>query len=140
MKLYFKNIKKYFFFLIFFLIIIKFFNTFYNGYSLLLWNYDKRMMHEYGFCKNESWGFYNYVIKNYNLQNKKINIINDEGFVRIYSLFRNFNITDKNYKYLIILNFQSENKEDIYNLKIDNINAFSIKYRFNNCYLLELND
>ena len=140
MKLYFKNIKKYFFFLIFFLIIIKFFNTFYNGYSLLLWNYDKRMMHEYGFCKNESWGFYNYVIKNYNLQNKKINIINDEGFVRIYSLFKNFNITDKNYKYLIILNFQSENKEDIYNLKIDNINAFSIKYRFNNCYLLELND
>ena len=140
MKLYFKNIKKSFFFLIFFLIIIKFFNTFYNGYSLLLWNYDKRMMHEYGFCKNESWGFYNYVIKNYNLQNKKINIINDEGFVRIYSLFKNFNITDKNYKYLIILNFQSENKEDIYNLKIDNINAFSIKYRFNNCYLLELND
>ena len=140
MKLFFKNIKNSFFFLIFFLVIIKFFNTFYNGYSLLIWNYDKRMTQEYGFCKNESWGFYNYVIKNYNLQNKKINIINDEGFVRIYSLFRNFNITDKNYKYLIILNFQSENKEDIYNLKINNINDFSIKYRFNNCYLLELND
>ena len=140
MKLFFKNIKNSFFFLIFFLVIIKFFNTFYNGYSLLIWNYDKRMTQEYGFCKNESWGFYNYVIKNYNLQNKKINIINDEGFVKIYSLFRNFDITDKNYKYLILLNFQSENKEDIYNLKINNINDFSIKYRFNNCYLLELND
>ena len=140
MKLYFKNIKNSFFFLIFFLIIIKFFNTFYSGYSLLIWNYDKRMTQEYGFCKNESWGFYNYVIKNYNLQNKKINIINDEGFVKIYSLFRDFDITDKNYKYLMLLNFQSENKEDIYDLKINNINDFSIKYRFNNCYLLELND
>ena len=140
MKLYFKSIKHSFFFLIFFLVIIKFFNTFYSGYSLLIWNYDKRMTHEYGFCKNESWGFYNYVIKNYNLQNKKINIINDEGFVKIYSLFRDLDITDKNYKYLILLNFQSENKEDIYNLKLDNINNFSIKYRFNNCYLLELND
>ena len=140
MKLYFKNIKNSFFFLIFFLVIIKFFNTFYNGYSLLIWNYDKRMTQEYGFCKNESWGFYNYVIKNYNLQNKKINIINDEGFVKIYSLFRDFDITDKNYKYLMLLNFQSENKEDIYDLKINNINDFSIKYRFNNCYLLELND
>jgi hypothetical protein len=98
------------------------------------------MTQEYGFCKNESWGFYNYVIKNYNLQNKKIHIINDEGFVKIYSLFKNLDITDKNYKYLILLNFQSENKEDIYNLKINNINDFSIKYRFNNCYLLELND
>ena len=140
MKLYSNNIKKSFFFLIFFLVIIKFFNTFYNGYSLLIWNYDKRMEQEYGFCKNESWGFYNYVIKNYNLQNKKINIINDEGFVKIYSLFRDFDITDKNYKYLILLNFQSENKEDIFDLKINNINDFSIKYRFNNCYLLELND
>jgi hypothetical protein len=140
MKLFFKNIKNSFFFLIFFLVIIKFFNTFYNGYSLLIWNYDKRMTQEYGFCKNESWGFYNYVIKNYNLQNKKIHIINDEGFVKIYSLFKNLDITDKNYKYLILLNFQSENKEDIYNLKINNINDFSIKYRFNNCYLLELND
>ena len=140
MKLYFRNIKNSFFFLIFFLIIIKFFNTFYNGYSVLIWNYDNRMTQEYGFCKNESWGFYNYVIKNYNLQNKKINIINDEGFVKIYSLFRDFDITDKNYKYLILLNFQSENKEDIYNLNLDNINNFSIKYRFNNCYLLELND
>ena len=140
MNLYFKNIKSFFFFLIFFLIVIKFFNTSYNSYSLLLWDYNKRMTQEYGFCKNESWGFYNYVIKKYNLQNKKINIINDEGFIKLYSLFKDVKITDKNYKYLMILNFQSENEESIYNSKIANINNFSVKYRFNNCYLLELND
>ena len=88
MKLHFKNIKILFFFLIFFLIVVKFFNTSYNSYSILLWDYNKRMTQEYGFCKNESWGFYNYVINKYNLQNKKINIINDEGFVKIHSLFK----------------------------------------------------
>ena len=40
----------------------------------------------------------------------------------------------------MILNFQSENNEDIYSSKIKNINDFSIKYRFNNCYLMDLND
>jgi|TARA_B100000795_G_scaffold218935_1_gene173141 hypothetical protein len=140
MKLHFKNIKILFFFLIFFLIVVKFFNTSYNSYSILLWDYNKRMTQEYGFCKNESWGFYNYVINKYNLQNKKINIINDEGFVKIHSLFKDVEITDKNYRYLMILNFQSNNKEDIYNAKINNIDDFSVKYRFNNCYLLELND
>ena len=139
MKQYFKNINN-FFFLIFFLIIIKFFNTFYNSYSLLLHDYNKRMTQEYGFCNNESWGFYNYVINEYNLQNKKINIINNEGFVKIYSLFKDFDITHKNYEYLMLLNFKSENEEDIYNLKIHNIEDFSIRYRFNNCYLLKLND
>jgi len=99
-----------------------------------------RMTQEYGFCKNESWGFYNHVIKKYNLKDKKINIINDEGFVKIYSLFKDLDVADKDYKYLMLLNFQSENKEDIYDLEIHNIEDFSIKYRFNNCYLLELND
>ena len=98
------------------------------------------MTQEYGFCNNESWGFYNYVINEYNLQNKKINIINNEGFVKIYSLFKDFDITHKNYEYLMLLNFKSENEEDIYNLKIHNIEDFSIRYRFNNCYLLKLND
>ena len=139
MKPIFKDIKN-FYFLFFFLIIVKFFNTSYNSYSILLWDYDMRMTQEYGFCKNESWGFYNHVIEKYDLKNEKINIINDEGFVRIYSLFKDLDLTDKNYKYLMLLNFQSENKEDIYDLEIHNIENFSIKYRFNNCYLLELND
>ena len=57
-----------------------------------------------------------------------------------FLIMSDLDITDQDYLYLILLNFQSENKEDIYNLKINNINDFSIKYRFNNCYLLELND
>ena len=135
-----KNTKNILFFIIFFLIILKFFNTFYNSYSISLWNYKERMTQAYGYCQNESWGFYNYVIKKYNLENKKIKIINDEGFVVVDALFKNINVTNKDYKYLMILNFQSKNKQNIYDMKIENINNFSIKYRFNNCYLLELND
>mgnify|MGYP006086122347 FL=1 len=137
---YFKTTKNIFFFLIFFLIIFKFFNTFYNTYSILLWDYSNRMTQAYGFCKNESWGFYNHVIKKYNLKNQKINIINNEGHVVLDALFKDIDIVNKGYKYLIILNYQSEDNQDIYNSKIEYIKNFSIKYRFNNCYLLELND
>ena len=137
---YFKTTKNIFFFIIFFLIIFKFFNTFYNTYSILLWDYSNRMTQAYGFCKNESWGFYNHVIKKYNLKNQKINIINNEGHVVLDALFKDIDIVNKGYKYLIILNYQSEDNQDIYNSKIEYIKNFSIKYRFNNCYLLELND
>ena len=136
----FKTTKNFFFFLIFFLVIFKFFNTFYNSYSIFIWDYSNRMTQAYGFCKNESWGFYNHVIEKYKLKNQKINIINDEGYVRLDALFKNIDIVNKDYKYLIILNYQSENSQDIYSSKIKNIENFSIKYRFNNCYLLELND
>ena len=135
-----KPIINYFFLIFFFLIILQFFNATYSAYSILLWDYSERMTQSYGYCKNESWGFYNHVIKKYNLENKKIKIINDEGYVLIHALFKNISITDKNYKYLMILNFQSENSEDIYDIKVDNIEKYSIKYKFNNCYLLELND
>ena len=56
------------------------------------------------------------------------------------ALFENIDTVKKNYRYLMILNFQSENNQDIYSYKIKDIKNFSIKYRFNNCYLLELND
>ena len=136
----FKNTKNILFFLIFFLMILKFFNTFYNTYSILLWNYSSRMTQTYGFFLILRWGFYNYVIKKYKLENQKINIINDGGHVVLDALFENIDIVKKNYRYLMILNFQSENNQDIYSYKVKDIKNFSIKYRFNNCYLLELND
>jgi len=140
MNAHIKNKKNILFFIIFFLIIFKFFNTPYNAYSLVLWNYDKRMTQAYGFCKNESWGFYNYVINKYKLQNQKIKIINHEGYVKLDGLFNIIDHSNKSNEYIIILNFQSENEEDIYSAKVDNIKNYSIKYRFNNCYLMELND
>ena len=122
------------------LVILKFFNSPYNFYSILNWNYEDRMEQEYGYCKNESWGFYNYINRNYDLKNSEIKILNNEGFVTLEHLFNlkknNFNKT----KYVIILNFKSENDENIFQSKYSFLKDYKLKYKFNNCYLLELNE
>ena len=126
--------------ILFTLAILKFFNAPYNFYSILNWNYENRMEQEYGYCKNESWGFYNYIIRNYDLKNSEIKILNDEGFVTLEHLFdlkkNNFYKT----KYAIILNFKSENDQNIFQSKHSFLKDYKLKYRFNNCYLLELNE
>ena len=132
--------KNIFFYLLFFIVIMKFFNAPYNIYSTIKFDYKERMTQTYGFCGNESWGFYNHVIEKFNLKKQKIHIINN-NFVHIAALFNEIDYTaEKNPKLLMLLNFQSKNDETIYSYKLDNIDKYSIKYKFNNCYLLELND
>ena len=138
-----KKIKFLFLILIFLLIVLKFFNTPYNLYSILNWNYNDRMEQQYGYCKNESWGFYNLITKKFNLKNQNIKIINDEGYVALENLFdlkKRYTFDTADTKYLILLNFKSENNEDIFQSKYDFMKKYKIKYRYNNCYLLELND
>ena len=135
-----KKIKYIFLFMILLLAISKFFNTPYNLYSVLNWNYEKRMEQNYGFCKNESWGFYNLVIKKFNLSKKNIKIINDEGHVTLENLFNIKESYLTNAKFVIIVKYMSENDENILNGKYDFLQNYKIKYRYNNCYLMELND
>ena len=122
------------------LIIFKFFNTPYNFYSILNWNYEKRMEQNYGFCKNESWGFYNHVIKKFDLSGQEITIINDEGHVTLENLFDIKKSKNNRSNYLILTNYQSENNKDVFNSKYKFFKNFKILYRKNNCYLLKSND
>ena len=126
--------------ILFTLIILKFFNAPYNFYSILNWNYEDRMEQEYGYCKNESWGFYNYINKNYDLKNSDVKILNDEGFVTLEHLFNLKKNNSYKTKYVIILNFKSENDQNIFQSKHGFLKDYKLKYRFNNCYLLELNE
>tara|TARA_B100001057_G_scaffold468105_1_gene526940 strand:+ start:210 stop:635 length:426 start_codon:yes stop_codon:yes gene_type:complete len=135
-----KEIKNIGLFLIFLFIIFKFFNTPYNFYSILNWSYEKRMVQNYGFCKNESWGFYNLVVKKYDLKNQEIKIINDEGHVTLENLFGLKKKQKNNVKYLMVLNYQSVNNEDIMNSNYNYNNKYKLVFRKNNCYLLEAND
>ena len=135
-----KKTKLLFFFFIFLISIFKFFNTPYNLYSILNWDYENRMEQNYGFCERESWGFYNYVIKKYNLQKINIRIINDEGFVTLENLFNIKESYKENAEFVILLNYISENKEGIENGKYNFLKNYSIQYRYKNCYLLNLND
>ena len=122
------------------LIIFKFFNTPYNFYSILNWNYEKRMEQNYGFCENESWGFYNHVIKKFDLSGQEINTINDEGHVTLENLFDIKKSKDNKSNYLILTNYQSENNNDIFNSQYEFLKNYKILYRKNNCYLLKSND
>ena len=122
------------------LVILKFFNAPYNFYSILNWNYESRMEQEYGYCKNESWGFYNYINKNYDLKNSDVKILNNEGFVTLEHLFNLKKNNSYKTKYVIILNFKSENDQNIFQSKHSFLKDYKLKYRFNNCYLLELNE
>ena len=126
--------------LIIILIIFKFFNTPYNFYSILNWNYEKRMEQNYGFCKNESWGFYNHVIKKFDLSGQEINTINDEGHVTLENLFDIKKSKDNKSNYLILTNYQTENNNDIFNSQYEFLKNYKILYRKNNCYLLKSND
>lgn len=126
--------------LIIILIIFKFFNTPYNLYSILNWNYEKRMEQNYGFCNNESWGFYNLVVNKFNLVDNEIFILNDENHVTLENFFNIKKSNKSNTKYIIILNHQSQNNEDDLNEKYDFIKNYKILFRKNNCYLLGLND
>tara|TARA_B100000287_G_C20476676_1_gene719463 strand:- start:376 stop:801 length:426 start_codon:yes stop_codon:yes gene_type:complete len=141
MKIFFiKKIKPIFFLIIITLTVLTFFKTPYNLYSVLVWDYEQRMEQNYGFCKNESWGFYNYVLKKFNLKKEEINIINDEKYTTPERLFNQIKSNSKSAKYFMLLNFQSFNEQNIFNGKYDYLNNYKIKYRFNNCYLFELND
>ncbi len=135
-----KEVKNIGLFLIMIFIIFKFFNTPYNFYSILNWDYEKRMEQSYGFCKNESWGFYKFVIEKFNLKGEEINIINDENYITLENLFDIKKSKNNNSKYLIILNFQIKNDKEIFDSKYDFIKNYKIIFRQNNCYLLKHND
>lgn len=138
--MYQKN-KNYFLYFVFFVVILKFFNAPYNSYTILKLQYKERMTTAYGLCNNESWGFYNFIANNYDLNNKTVRIINFAGNVLIHPLFPSIKLSDnKKSQFLVVLNFINTNDQDVFKSKIENISQYYVKYRYGNCYLLELND
>ena len=134
-----KNIIKLIIILILSFTIIKFFNLPYNLYSVLKWDYNSRMTQNYGFCDNEAWGFINHINNLFKLEKHQVRIINDEGFVSLKHFF-NFgpNKIEKP-RNIILLNFKSENDQSIKN-KYEFLKNYKTIYRYNNCYLLTIND
>ena len=57
----------------------------------------------------------------------------------LFNLKKEWNNSIKT-KFLIVLNYKSENDQNIFQSKYKYIKEYKIKYRFNNCYLMELND
>ena len=135
-----KNFKISLFLMIITLSILKLFNTSYNFYAILNWDYKERLKQNYGVCGYESWGFYEIITNKFNLSNSDITIINDEGHITMENLF-NLNKNNNNTNdHVILLNYQSENNQSIYDKNYSFLKDYQIIYRLNNCYLLKKND
>ena len=117
------------------LFLFQFFKLPFSTYNLLIWDTRERMTQSYGYCERESWGFYDYVIKKFKLENKNINIINHQGHVTLEYLFNINRSIDEQTNYYLILNYESSNNESIFD-NYKKLKDYKILYRFNNCYLL----
>ena len=117
------------------LFLFQFFKLPFSTYNLLIWDTRERMTQSYGYCERESWGFYDYVIKKFKLENKNINIINHQGHVTLEYLFNINRSIDEQTNYYLILNYESLNNETIFD-NYEKLKDYKILYRFNNCYLL----
>ena len=134
MKMYFliKNFKKQIYFIILIIILAVFTNAFYNFYSIMKRPYQERMGWNYGFdCEKYSYGFI-YEIFQKKEDKDIISIINFENMPNIEYLFHDKKF-DNNYKNLILLNFNTEDKEKLKNFKVD-LNDYQLIEKSNNCY------
>lgn len=130
-----ENLKVFFIFFVIIFSILKFFNTPYNIYSIINWNYGERMTQNYGYCEKESWGFYNDIVDKYKLKGEEIHIINFAGSVTLENLFEIQNSKKKDVKYFILLNLITNEDYKIYkDIILDNYNEV---YKYDNCYLLK---
>lgn len=121
---------KYVYFLATFLLIL-FFKYFENSYIVLKSNYQLRLVNEYGFCGQTSYGFIKYIDEKYKFQ-KNIKIINDEINPSSDTFIHKPNVSY--YKdYLILLNYNELNS------KID-LKNYKVIEKINNCFYLEKND
>ena len=121
---------KYVYFLATFLLIL-FFKYFENSYIVLKSNYQLRLVNEYGFCGQTSYGFIKYIDEKYKFQ-KNIKIINDEIHPLSDAFIHKPNLSY--YKdYLILLNYNELNS------KID-LKNYRVIEKINNCFYLEKND
>jgi len=118
----------YFIFLFFLFVFFKFFE---NVYIVLNYNYETRLINNYGYCEKSSYGFVKYIEKKYKLK-KNINIINDENHPSSEMFVHKPN---RNYyeNLIIVLNYNDQDS------KI-NINNYSIIDKFKNCLYLKKND
>ena len=122
--------KKYIYFLTIFVLVI-FFNYFENTYIIYKYNHHLRLINNYGFCHETSYGFIKYLDKKFNFE-KNIKIINDETHPSSDTFIHKPGVSY--YKdYLILLNY-NENDSKI------NLKNFDIIEKNKNCFYLKKND
>ena len=122
--------------IIFFVFLIHYFEGFKNIYKISKRDYISRMERTHGYCNNEAFGFYNQMVKKYNINKYEVIQQNYE----VYPLLRGFfyeKELKKDKKFLLILNYPDSNLPDLIEVEGKKINLNEIKLleQKKNCYL-----
>ena len=96
---------------------------------LLKYNYDTRLVANYGYCEKNSYGFIKYIDKKYKLM-KNIHIFNDDRSYPYSEAFIHKPKKEYDENYLIILNYNEQDSQI-------NLNDFTIVEKFKNCFFLK---
>jgi len=121
---------------IFFVFLIHYFEGFRNIYEIFKRDYINRMERTHGYCNKESFGFYNQIVKKYNINKYEVIQQNYE----VYPLLRGFfyeKELKKDKKFVLILNYPDSNLPDLIEVEGKKINLNEIKLleQKKNCYL-----
>lgn len=125
---------------IFFIFLIHFFDGFKNIYKISKRSYESRMERTHGYCGKESFGFYNEMVKKYEINKYKVIQQNYESYPLLRGFFYEKELR-KNKKFVLILNYPNSTLPNL--LKVEgvniNLNKLNLLEQKNNCYLYIFN-
>ena len=125
---------------IFFIFLFHFFDGFKNIYKISKRSYESRMERTHGYCGKESFGFYNEMVKKYDINKYRVIQQNFESYPLLRGLFYEKELR-KDKKFVLILNYPNSTLPNL--LKVEgidiNLSKLNLIEQKNNCYLYIFN-
>ena len=122
---------KFYIYLLLLCFLIIYFKLFESSYIIFKYNYETRLVKNYGYCEKSSYGYIKYIEKKFK-PSKNIKIINDESHPSS-DIFIHKPGIEYYENYLILLNYNDQNSQ----VKVSD---YSILDKFKNCFYLKKND
>ena len=125
---------------IFFIFVIHFFDGFKNIYKISKRSYESRMERTHGYCGKESFGFYNEMVKKYDINKYKVIQQNFESYPLLRGFFYEKDLRQDK-KFVMILNYPNSTLPNLIEIEGANINLSKLNLieQKNNCYLYIFN-
>ncbi len=121
---------------IFSIFLIHYFEGFKNIYKILNRDYESRMERTHGYCNKESFGFYNDMVKKYQINKYQVIQQNYEMYPLLRGFFYEKELR-KDKKFILILNYPDSklpNLIEVEGVKIG-LNEIKLLEKKKNCYL-----
>ena len=122
---------KFYIYLLLLCFLIIYFKLFESSYIIFKYNYETRLVKNYGYCEKSSYGYIKYIEKKFK-PSKNIKIINDESHPSS-DIFIHKPGIEYYENYLILLNYNDQNSKV-------KVSEYSILDKFKNCFYLKKND